>query len=178
MLSVTHALAALALVSVPFAPPAVASGEAYCEVGTVAGTMDYDLLTPVTASSQSNRLWTMKVDATCKGTGGAEGHYVFTIRGSSHESCTEGGGYGQFVTGTRNGAAVDPTPIANISYGRGVGVNANGQTVVHYFGYPPHGSGQFYVSGTAYTWYLWFDYIGPCPNNGGAMVIPHMAVFK
>ena len=172
-------VAALALLAVPSTPPASAVDAAYCEPGrgSVAGSVTYNPLTPVTANLQTGRLWTITVDATCTGSPAAAGHYQFTIQGKGAESCTEGGGFGEFVTGSRDGVPVDLAPVGSYAYGRAVGANAAGKSVVHFWGYPPHGSGQFYVNGNGYTWYLWFDLIGDCPNTGGPMVAPHMAVY-
>lgn len=179
MISVLRALTALGLLVSPLASPVNAVEVAYCEPGTgsVSGSAEYNPATPVTSTLQANRLWTITVKATCVGGAAAAGTYEFTIQGDGTESCTQGDGFGEFVVGTRNGTPVDVAPIGSYTYGRAVGGTVNGKTVVHFWGYPPHGSGQFYVSGNAYTWYLWFDLVENCPNTGGHMVQPHMAVY-
>jgi hypothetical protein len=131
---------------------------AYCSYGNVTGPVTF---TPgLGASGPTN--YTMTLTLTCVGPNNTvAGTYTVTITGTDGGGCLGGAG-----TGTISGTGPGGVPVNGAwMYSR------NG---VHYFGFPPSGTGFIHMGGQTYGFYLWLDLVPgpglPCPVYAGSIV--------
>lgn len=133
----------------------------YCAYGGINGTATYNA--PGAGWSGQTGL-TMALTIVCTGIGASAGTYTITSSGIETGGCNSGVGTGT-ITGTGpGGQAVS-------------GAWTYGRSTVHYFGFPPNGTGFIRMGERVYGFYLWLDVIAnptggpmPCPLPGGAIV--------
>ncbi|MDQ1684663.1 MAG: hypothetical protein QOC82_1400 [Frankiaceae bacterium] len=130
---------------------------AYCSYGNVTGPVTF---TPgLGASGPTN--YTMTLTLNCVGANGTvAGTYAVTITGTDGGGCLGGSG-----TGTISGTGPGGVPVS--------GAWMYGRHGVHYYGFPPSGTGFIHMGGQTYGFYLWLDLVPTglaCPVYAGSIV--------
>jgi len=131
---------------------------AYCSYGNVTGPVTFSPALGATGQTT----YTMTLTLNCVGANGTvAGTYTVTITGTDYGGCVSGAG-----TGTISGTGPGGVPVNGAwMYSR------NG---VHYFGFPPSGTGFIHMGGQTYGFYLWLDLIPPlgtpCLFSAGSIV--------
>jgi hypothetical protein len=145
-----------AVSAVPSAP-----GSAYCPYGSVNGNAAYS---PGAGTTGSSTL-TMTLALSCIGAGGAglgggAGTYAITLSGPETGGCYSGNGAGA-ISGTGPGGVIS-------------GAWTYSRNAVHYYGFPPTGTGYIRMGGKVYGFYLWLDIVPAagqtCPLYTGTVV--------
>jgi len=136
---------------------------AYCPYGGMSGAIQYQA---PGAGWTGTTPFTMALNITCNGAGVTNGSYQITSTGIEYGGCNNGTGAGT-ISGTGPG-------------GQSItGAWTYGRNTVHYYGFPPNGTGYIRMGGVVYGFYLWLDVapIGqtsggplPCPLPGGPLV--------
>jgi hypothetical protein len=132
-----------------------ATNTAYCSYGNVVGNVTFT--PPIGVSGTSH--YVMRLTMNCVGNGIA-GTYTVTLTGDDVGGCVTGAGSGT-ISGTGPGG-----PFS--------GAWMYGRSGIHYFGFPPSGTGFINMGGQTYGFYLWLDLVPPpgvtCPIPTGGII--------